>query len=218
MPTEFRKQADARRREQRKEALLDAAALVFARQGYHRALVSEIVSEAGAGQGTFYRYFKDKREIFEALFDRFVESVFAEFSEMTENLPQNVEEYHAASVALIRRIAARAEGNRDLLVLIVREGPTVDEAFARKLTGFYEGLATLARGYLEHAIAAGFARRCNAAAVSQALVGMAFWMAQQWWQGRLPEVTLDQLIREIVDFAFLGFGGPGAGASGGAVR
>ena len=218
MSSEFRKQADARRREQRKEALLDAAASVFARQGYHRALVSEIVSEAGAGQGTFYRYFRDKREIFEALFDRFVESVFAEFSEMTAHLPRDVEEYRAASVAAIRRIAARAEGNRELLMLIVREGPTVDEAFERKLTGFYEGLAALARGYLEHAIAAGFARPCHAAAVSQALVGMAFWMAQQWWHGRLPDMTLERLIEEMVDFAFLGFGGPGAGASGGADR
>jgi AcrR family transcriptional regulator len=218
MPSDFRKQADARRREQRKEALLDAAAVVFARQGYHRALVSEIVSEAGAGQGTFYRYFTDKREIFEALFDRFVESVFAEFSEMTANLPRDVEEYRAASVAAIRRIAARAEGNRELLVLIVREGPTVDEAFAQKLTGFYEGLALLARGYLEHAIAAGFARPCNTAAVSQGLVGLAFWQAQQWWQGRLPELTLDQLIVEMVDFAFLGFGRSEAGGGGGTDR
>ncbi|MBN1773945.1 MAG: TetR/AcrR family transcriptional regulator [Deltaproteobacteria bacterium] len=198
--------------------MLDAAALVFARQGYHRALVSEIVSQAEAGQGTFYRYFRDKREIFDALFDRFVESVFAEFSEMTANLPRDVGEYRAASVAAIRRIAARAEGNRDLLMLLVREGPTVDEAFARKLTGFYEGLAALARGYLEHAIAAGFARRCNAEAVSQALVGMAFWMAQQWWQGRLPGVTLERLIEEMVDFAFLGFGGPVVVGGGGADR
>lgn len=218
MPSEFRKQADARRREQRREALLDAAAAVFVRRGYHGALVSEIVSEAGAGQGTFYRYFRDKQGIFEALFDRFVASVFAEFSEMSANLPRNVEEYRAASVAAIRRIAARAEGNRDLLMLFVREGPTVGEAFERKLRGFYDGLAGLARGYLDHAIAGGFARPCHADAVSQALVGMAFWMAQQWWHGRVPDLTIERLIEEMVDFAFFGFGRPAAGGDGGTVR
>jgi hypothetical protein len=117
-----------------------------------------------------------------------------------------------------RGTAARAEGNRDLLMLFVREGPTVGEAFERKLRGFYDGLAALARGYLEHAIAGGFARPCRADAVSQALVGMAFWMAQQWWHGRLPDLTIERLIEEMVDFAFFGFGRPATGGGEGAAR
>ena len=217
MPSEFRKKADAQRKEQRREALLDAAAEVFTREGYHRTLVSEIVAQAGAGQGTFYRYFQDKRQVFEALFDRFVEGVFGQFSEMSDNLPRSVAEYRDASVVAIKRVAAIAERNRDLVLLIVREGPGVDAAFEHKLTEFYERLAFLAQSYLDHAIRSGFARPCHTAAVSQALVGMGFWLAQQWWNRRLPDVELERLIEEMVDFAFLGFGAP-AGASSGGVR
>lgn len=218
MPTEFRKQADARRKERRREVLLDAAAAVFVRQGYHRALVSEIVTQAGAGQGTFYRYFRDKRAVFEALFDRFVESVLGQFSEMSVHLPQSAVEYRAASVAAIGRVAALAEREGALVSLIVREGPGIDAAFEEQLAGFYDRLAQLARFYLEHAVRSGFARTCDAAVVSQAVVGMAFWMAQQRWRGRLPAPELPRLIEELVDFAFAGFGAPARGEGGGAGR
>lgn len=47
--------------------LLDAAEEVFAASGYHDASVTRIVERAGVAQGTFYIYFRSKREIFEQL-------------------------------------------------------------------------------------------------------------------------------------------------------
>jgi AcrR family transcriptional regulator len=214
-PSEFRRKADERRKERRREELLDAAAAVFTKQGYHRALVSDIVAQAGAGQGTFYRYFRDKREVFEALFDRFIESVLGQFSEMSGNPPRSLAEYRDQSVAAIQRVAALAERERALVLLIVREGPTVDAAFEKRLGEFYERLALLAQTYLDHAVRSGFARPCRTSAVSQGLVGMGFWVAQQWWNGRLGDVGLERLIEEMVDFAFQGFGAPAGAASGG---
>ena len=46
------------------EALLKAAARVFARSGFDAAQTPDIAAEAGVSTGAFYRYFKDKREIF----------------------------------------------------------------------------------------------------------------------------------------------------------
>jgi AcrR family transcriptional regulator len=217
MVTEFRRTADADRKRRRREDLLEAAAAVFARQGFHRTLVSDIATQAGVGQGTFYRYFTEKREIFDALFERFVESVFGQFTEMTVHLPRNVDEYRDASVAAILRVAAIAERDRDLVTLIVSEGPSVDAAFEQKLAGFYERLAFLAQSYLDHAVRSGFARPCRTSVVSQAVVGMGFWIAQQWWRGRIPGIALERLVEEMVDFAFQGLAGATAGVkSGGA--
>ncbi|MCB9780028.1 MAG: TetR/AcrR family transcriptional regulator [Alphaproteobacteria bacterium] len=50
--------------EQRRNQLLDAARMVFARDGYHRAGVSDIIEQAGVARGTFYNYFDSKRAIF----------------------------------------------------------------------------------------------------------------------------------------------------------
>lgn len=60
------------RGEQRIEALLDAAAEVFAAQGYGKASTNAIAAAAGASPGTLYQFFKNKQAIAEALMDRYV--------------------------------------------------------------------------------------------------------------------------------------------------
>ncbi|MFZ5782322.1 MAG: TetR/AcrR family transcriptional regulator [Pseudomonadota bacterium] len=61
----------AGRREQNKvenrTALLKAARAVFAEMGFGAASVRDIVRRTGLASGTFYNYFKDKDEIFEAV-------------------------------------------------------------------------------------------------------------------------------------------------------
>src|SRR5262249_56333667 len=61
----------AGRREQNKAenraALLKAARSVFAEMGYGAAGVRDIVRRSDLASGTFYNYFKDKWEIFEAV-------------------------------------------------------------------------------------------------------------------------------------------------------
>ena len=46
------------------EALLRAAARVFARKGFEAAQTPEIAADAGVSTGAFYRYFDDKRAVF----------------------------------------------------------------------------------------------------------------------------------------------------------
>lgn len=60
------------------ERLIEAAAKVFARHGYHRATVSEIASEAGFTVGALYSNFSGKEELFLAIADRQVEARVAE--------------------------------------------------------------------------------------------------------------------------------------------
>jgi len=49
--------------------LLDGGAMVFAVKGYHGSTVEDIVTEAGVGRGTFYKYFVDKLDLLTALAD-----------------------------------------------------------------------------------------------------------------------------------------------------
>ncbi len=57
-------------KEQRRLQILDAAAVVFARLGFHRARMDDIVREAGLSKGALYWYFKSKDEIIAALTER----------------------------------------------------------------------------------------------------------------------------------------------------
>jgi AcrR family transcriptional regulator len=49
--------------EETRNALLAAASTLFARDGYHETSVPDIVQAAGVGHGTFYEYFRSRREI-----------------------------------------------------------------------------------------------------------------------------------------------------------
>lgn len=52
-----------------RQALVDAARVVFERDGYLDARLSDITAEANCSTGTFYTYFNDKEEIFAAVMD-----------------------------------------------------------------------------------------------------------------------------------------------------
>lgn len=51
-----------------RQQLLDAAAAVFTERGYAGATTKEIARRAGVSEGTIYRHFADKRELFGAVF------------------------------------------------------------------------------------------------------------------------------------------------------
>jgi AcrR family transcriptional regulator len=57
------------RGEATRQRVLEAAEQVFGAKGYHDASVTEITRAAGVAQGTFYLYFRGKKEIFLDLVD-----------------------------------------------------------------------------------------------------------------------------------------------------
>jgi AcrR family transcriptional regulator len=77
MPGRLNKELEAERPrrgspEQTRERLIAAAAKVINRAGYHGTDSNRISQEAGYSTGTFYKHFKDKREIFLAAYERWV--------------------------------------------------------------------------------------------------------------------------------------------------
>jgi AcrR family transcriptional regulator len=59
----------ARRREMTRRHLLDAAATVFARQGFHRASLDDVAAIAGFTKGAVYSNFAGKDDLFLAVFE-----------------------------------------------------------------------------------------------------------------------------------------------------
>ncbi len=54
-------------RESRRRQILDASIECFAREGFHRTSMAQIIAEAGVSAGTIYLYFTSKEEIVEAI-------------------------------------------------------------------------------------------------------------------------------------------------------
>jgi AcrR family transcriptional regulator len=58
----------AERTTDRRRDLVDAAARVFARKGFHASRVGDIAEEAGVAHGLLYHYFRSKEEVLETIF------------------------------------------------------------------------------------------------------------------------------------------------------
>ena len=56
--------------------ILEAAAKVFANQGFHQSTVAQIAKEAGVADGTIYLYFKNKDDILVQFFSHRTKQVF----------------------------------------------------------------------------------------------------------------------------------------------
>jgi AcrR family transcriptional regulator len=69
-----------------RQALLDAAREVFARDGFADARITDIADAAGAAHGSFYRYFDSKEEIFVALLRDLIDELRPVWSESADEL------------------------------------------------------------------------------------------------------------------------------------
>lgn len=80
---------------ERKEQILDAAAIVFSQQGFANARMDDIVEHSGLSKGALYWYFKSKEDIILALMHRF-------FTQDVENLNQLIDTSLSARDALLQ--------------------------------------------------------------------------------------------------------------------
>jgi AcrR family transcriptional regulator len=74
-----------RRRAMTRQHLLDAAAIVFARSGFHGATLDEVAATAGFTKGAVYSNFKSKDDLFLELVDDRIDRQFAVVSEILES-------------------------------------------------------------------------------------------------------------------------------------
>jgi len=63
MPRIVAPEAQALLEDTRRTQILDAAAQVFAQQGYERATITEIARAAGLAEGSLYNYFRSKEDL-----------------------------------------------------------------------------------------------------------------------------------------------------------
>lgn len=65
------------RSRQKRDALLEAAARLFKEHGYDATTADDIAAAAGVSVGTFYSYFRNKRQLFLAIYATVLETVEA---------------------------------------------------------------------------------------------------------------------------------------------
>lgn len=92
-------------------ALLDAATLLFIRQGVASTTLSHIAAEAGMTRGAIYWHFDNKDAVIQALWERNANKLHQGFSDMLENITplQPAQNFRSAIKNMIHSIITEPE-------------------------------------------------------------------------------------------------------------
>lgn len=112
----------ARRGQDRREAILDAALDVFSAQGFASARLDDVAARAGVAKGTLYLHFRNKQDLFEQLVTHAVQPVLDGAGELAAHPGRPTREIVAALHALFRREVLGTR-RREVLRLVLAEGP-----------------------------------------------------------------------------------------------
>lgn len=70
---------------QKRDEILDVAEKLFARKGYEKTTINNILHELGIAKGTFYYYFKSKEEVLDSIINRVTEIILQRARSIVSN-------------------------------------------------------------------------------------------------------------------------------------
>ncbi|WP_329335865.1 TetR/AcrR family transcriptional regulator [Streptomyces sp. NBC_00663] len=112
--------------EERRESVIRAATIEFARGGYHGTSTEAIAKRVGVSQPYLFRLFPGKKAIFLAVSERCVEDTIRTFEEASEGL-RGEEALHAMANAYTKVIAEHPERLRMQMQMYVAVGAAEEE-------------------------------------------------------------------------------------------
>jgi AcrR family transcriptional regulator len=181
-------------------ALIDAAAQVFARRGYHAASVEEIADEAGYSHGAVYSNFGGKEELFLALYEEYIAWRVSEIRQAHagggEDLGARV---RAAADQWMERV--RADPGYFLLALeltaYAARRPALREQFASRHGAVRQGIAQL---YAEQAEDSGLELPLPAEELALVVQALGAGLAREWMND--PDAVRPGLYGDFLAWAF----------------
>ena len=197
--------------EERRNQILDAAALLFARKGYKGATIREIAREAGVAEGTIYNYFDSKHDLLISLPQRISWPLVSSFVKSARRQgPDTVADDEEQMVQLLEAAMSSMQQHTDAVKVLLAYIPFMDEEiqarFLEQTTLFFTRIFDF-EGFLQERIEAGAFRSLNTAIAAQAFVGMVliFVLSQEILPGRkgIP-LSYEEIAREIVQLFLYG--------------
>lgn len=152
----------------KRESIIDAAAYIFARDGYDRARMEEISGQAGIGKGTIYEYFKSKRDLFQEVIKHAVDVYITLLRGIgVEGQPFN--EKLRDFILLHKELL---EKHRDLANLIMKEPRDITEGTRRYFQLIKKDVLDVTINMLNSAVNSGEVRDIDRRMGAQMILGI----------------------------------------------
>ncbi len=146
---------------QRRRAEIIAAALkVFSEKGYHSARIEDIAAELGIGHGTFYRYFKNKLDIFNGVLDWILEKAGELVQDVDPFMPCSLEEYRDQLEEIGDRMFSLFKAYPEISRILFYEAMGINDAnLQQRIREAYDRIGKLTELYLLNGKEKGYIRQ-----------------------------------------------------------
>jgi AcrR family transcriptional regulator len=190
------------RPDDRRAAIVRAAATVFARHGYDQASMREVANAAGITTPVLYDHFTSKAQLYATLVDACADDLLASWSAPVEGGP---EELFRHSIDAIFAWIERDEAGWRLLFLDNPGDPEVAAALRRKQELATAQLVGLFQRVPELALSTELARDRADALLAESSKWAVNAIAAWWWSNR--DLTRDQIVALTTDLLWHGIQG-----------
>jgi AcrR family transcriptional regulator len=144
--------------ERRRTQIIEAAYEIFATKGYSAAGIADIAERLGIGHGTFYRYFKNKRDILDQVVDYGVDRIMQALELETPRPAENLEEFRDQLRRIGERLFALLDSDPGLGQVVLLEATSIDQEMTQRVLGLIDTFGALAGSWLQNGVKRGFLR------------------------------------------------------------
>jgi len=162
-----------KKKEYAREVIIETAKTLFSEKGYHHTQIMDIVRAVGMSAGTFYKHFKDKRE----LFDHIIRVSFEDFRALIKNVRKDVNAWDRAerlerTIVTITAYIDYIDRERQQFLFLLRGAYGVDADFDVNVWSYYSDITQdIANDYQEW-IEKGVFEKTNSYALACVISGM----------------------------------------------
>lgn len=147
----------------RRAELVEAAYRVFTRDGYATSGIADITAELGVGQSTFYRYFKNKRDILDSVVDYGYQRIFDAMFDVAQpegaialmSQPITTDDLAAAWADGLSRLWRTLRDDPGLAKIVFFEMTAIDNQLTERLFALNDVIATITASILQRAVDVG---------------------------------------------------------------
>jgi len=130
---------------EKKQRIKDAAFELMAQNGYHNTSSNEIAKKADVSIGTFYSYYKDKKELYTELVGDIYDYVINETGSAMNDIPDNMDDRSLAELAigmLLKSHYYRKDFQKEIASLSCQseEFKAIEDQYKSRVPDFFLGM------------------------------------------------------------------------------
>ena len=184
----------------RASEVLDAAAKVFARRGYHGASTQDIADVLGMRQASLYYYFDSKEAALEAVCESGVEDYARRAQDVLKSRRTGAQR---VAQLVFHHLAPMAE-RLDYTLVFLRERRFLPQPARKRIRAIEVRYERIIEKIIEQAVASGeFRADLDARLATLALLGLG--NSAALWLGREPGVTVERITQNYVELLVRAF-------------